>query len=187
MFVVGGIQAALFLGAWNDPFGLLGWAYWKYQQTDNYNVGILLALNCIGVAIFISKALAIIFIQMWLRWTLPRPRIDQVLYVCIKVLLPFSCILLLGAAIWTWLIEPRPGIPWLNYNPFKVVGTNSWFEGGYGGTMVTQIILALIGLTGVGLLMGWIAYAAASGRNLKQRLTEPAPIAEETDAEVVTT
>ena len=33
---------------------------------------------------------------MWLRWTLPRPRIDQVLYACVKVLLPLACVLLLG-------------------------------------------------------------------------------------------
>jgi len=72
MFVVGGIQAALFLGGWHDPFGLLGWAYWHYQQPDNYSVGALMVLNLIGAAIFTSKALAIIFIQMWLRWTLPR-------------------------------------------------------------------------------------------------------------------
>ena len=27
MFVVGGIQTALFLGGWNDPFGLIGYFY----------------------------------------------------------------------------------------------------------------------------------------------------------------
>jgi NADH-quinone oxidoreductase subunit H len=53
-------------------------------------------LNCIGAAIFVTKALAIIFVQMWIRWTLPRPRIDQVLYACVKVLLPLACVLLLG-------------------------------------------------------------------------------------------
>ena len=96
---------------------------------------------------------------MWLRrWTLPRPRIDQVLYACIKVLLPFSCVLLLGAAIWTWLIEPRSGHSVAELQPVQSrQGRIPGSEGGYGGTMVTQIILALIGLTGVGLLMGWIA------------------------------
>jgi NADH-quinone oxidoreductase subunit H len=179
MFVVGGIQAALFLGAWHDPFGLLGWAYWHYKQPEFYSVPALFVLNCIGAAIFTSKALAIIFIQMWLRWTLPRPRIDQVLYACVKVLLPFACLLLLGAAIWTWLIEPRPGWPWRDYNPFNLAG---FAREGYTGTLVTQIVLALIGLTASGLVVGWIAYAAASGRNLKQRLTEPAEIPEETEA-----
>src|SRR4029079_18470711 len=48
MFVVGGIQAALFLGGWNDPFGLLGAAYWHYRQPEFYSPVALLALNCIG-------------------------------------------------------------------------------------------------------------------------------------------
>src|SRR4051812_20239072 len=93
MFVVGGIQAALFLGAWHDPFGILGYLF---QRTSSDNFFGLLILNAIGAGIFASKALGIIFIQMWIRWTLPRPRIDQVLYACIKVLLPLACILLLG-------------------------------------------------------------------------------------------
>ncbi len=187
MFVVGGIQAALFLGAWHDPFGLLGAAYWHFKQPDNYSVIALALLNLVGASIFIAKALIIIFVQMWLRWTLPRPRIDQVLYACIKVLLPLSCLLLLGAAIWTWLIEPRPGVPWLNYNPFKLVGADSWIAGGYSGALVTQIILALIGVAGFSSIVGWILYSAATGRNLKQRLTEPAPIPEPGDAVVATT
>jgi hypothetical protein len=36
-------------------------------------------------------------------------------------------------------------------------------------------VLALIGLSGFLVIVGWVGYAFASGRNLKQRLTEPAP------------
>ncbi len=184
MFVVGGIQAALFLGAWHDPFGLIGAAYWKLMLPENYNVAALFALNCIAAAIFCSKALLIIFIQMWLRWTLPRPRIDQVLYACVKVLLPLACVLLLGGALWQWLIPERPGIPWKDYNPFNFV---QWAEAGFTAALVIQILLMLIGLAGFVATISWIAYAAASGRNLKQRLTEPAPIDEPSEGEVVAT
>ena len=39
MFVVGGIQAALFLGGWNDPFGILGYFYIAVTRTpDSDNV-----------------------------------------------------------------------------------------------------------------------------------------------------
>ena len=181
MFVVGGIQAALFLGGWHDPFGLLGYLYWYFQKPENYTVSALLVLNCIGAGIFVAKALAIIFIQMWLRWTLPRPRIDQVLYACVKVLLPLACTLLLGAAIWQWLIPERPGVPWRDYNPFNFA---EWFNQGYAAALVTQIILTLIGLGLFVATAAWILYAAASGRNIKQRLTEPAPIAEEAEEPV---
>ena len=57
---------------------------------------------------------------MWLRWTLPRPRIDQVLYACVKVLLPMACVLLLGAAIVAIAgARSMPGVPWDDYNPWN--------------------------------------------------------------------
>src|SRR5205085_228849 len=142
MFVVGGIQTALFLGGWNDPFGLIG--YWYPRLIAGYNAdptmanasGLIL-LNLIGCGIFVAKALAIVFVQMWLRWTLPRPRIDQVLYACVKVLLPLSCALLLGAALWQLLIPDRPGVPWVAYNPFKLADWTSTPNGNAIGSLIT--------------------------------------------------
>ena len=125
---------------------------------------------------FVTKALGIVFVQMWLRWTLPRPRIDQVLYACVKVLLPLSCVLLLGAALWQLFVPEMPGIPWRQYHPFS---WTEWRERGAAGAFVTQWVLALVGIGLFGMVTMWILYAAASGRNLKQRLTDPAPIAEE--------
>src|SRR3954452_21038760 len=186
MFVVGGIQTALFLGGWKDPFGLLGYYYADFSRHGN-DVG-LAVLNLIGIGIFTTKALGIVFVQMWLRWTLPRPRIDQVLYACVKVLLPLACVLLLGAALWQLLIPDRPMAvtsttatdpsvfnPWLYYNPWNFA---DWVRQpqGYTAQIVTQVLLALIGVTLFSLTAGWIVYAAASGRNLKQRLTDPAPL-----------
>jgi hypothetical protein len=113
--------------------------------------------------------MGIIFLQMWLRWTLPRPRIDQVLYACIKVLLPFSCVLLLGAAVWGLLVPDRAGIPWQDYSPISL---SAWPM----GTLIVQCILALAGITGLGAIVLWVLYAAASGRGTKQRLTDPADI-----------
>ncbi len=49
----------------------------------------------------------LVYVQMWLRWTLPRIRIDQVLHMCVKVLLPLAVLNLLGAAIYLWLTDPH--------------------------------------------------------------------------------
>jgi NADH-quinone oxidoreductase subunit H len=175
MFIVAGIQSALFLGGWHDPFGIIGYLYprWQAEWAGGGSAFPLFLLNCVGAAIFVTKCMMLVFVQMWIRWTLPRPRIDQVLYACVKVLLPIACVLLLGAALWQLLIPEMPGKPWLDYNPFR---WGDWARRGAQGAFVTQIVLALVGLTGFVGTLGWVAYAFASGRNLKQRLTDPDPI-----------
>jgi hypothetical protein len=194
MFVVGGIQAALFLGGWHDPFGLLGYLDYYFRSTEHASNAGLLLVNVLGLGIFITKALGIIFVQMWIRWTLPRPRIDQVLYACVKVLLPLSCVLLLGVTLWHWLIPERPIVlppdaplpaynPWNYGNPWNFA---DWFRAGYGPTLVTQLVLTLIGVGGFLAVVSWVGYSALTGRNLKQRLTDPAPIEDEPEVAVAT-
>ncbi len=89
MFAVSGIAVNLFLGGWNIGF-LPNWLQDK--------IGIF--ANLLGVVVFILKAWLLVFVMMWVRWTLPRLRIDQVMMTCLKYLLPISCVLLLGVAVW---------------------------------------------------------------------------------------
>src|SRR5437762_9281656 len=60
--------------------------------------------NVINVMVFIAKGWILVFVMMWVRWTLPRLRIDQVMMTCLKYLLPMSCVLLFGAATWQLLL-----------------------------------------------------------------------------------
>src|SRR5688500_7631436 len=175
MFIVAGVQSALFLGGWHDPFGIIGYLYprWHAEWQAGGSALPLLLLNVIGAGIFVTKVMALVFVQMWIRWTLPRPRIDQVLYACVKVLLPIACALLLGAALWQLLIPEMPGEPWVKYHPFR---WGDWARRGAQGAFITQIVLAVVGLTLFGAVNVWVVYAFLSGRNLKQRLTDPDPI-----------
>jgi NADH-quinone oxidoreductase subunit H len=85
MFAVSAVAATLFLGGWNSPFGdFLGGPWW-------------------GAFWFLAKGMTIIFVQIWLRWTLPRMRVDQLMYVGWKVLIPFSFVIVLGVGLWVML------------------------------------------------------------------------------------
>jgi NADH-quinone oxidoreductase subunit H len=104
MFAVGGIASILFLGGWNT--GLLPW-------DPTHILGPILG-NVINVAVFIGKGWLLVFVMMWVRWTLPRLRIDQVMMTCLKYLLPISCVLLLGVSLWQ-LVMPVPVLVYLRY------------------------------------------------------------------------
>src|SRR5205807_290431 len=91
MFAVSGIAVLLFLGGWNS--GLL-----PFALTDTF-IGTI-AGNALNAIVFIVKCWILVFVLIWVRWTLPRLRIDQVMMTCLKYLLPISCGLLLGVSMW---------------------------------------------------------------------------------------
>ena len=48
---------------------------------------------------FLLKTAFLLFVMIWIRWTLPRLRIDQVMYVGWKVLTPFMLFCILGQSL----------------------------------------------------------------------------------------
>jgi NADH-quinone oxidoreductase subunit H len=101
MFAVSGIAVILFLGGWHT--GVTG-----YDLSDTW-LGWF--GNLLNVTVFIIKCWLLVFVQMWVRWTLPRLRIDQVMMTCLKYLLPISCFLLLGVSFWQVALN----FPWFKY------------------------------------------------------------------------
>lgn len=105
MFAVSGIATALFLGGWSTGIGIeqaiLDPLRGKgvINALGGFSVGNYFA-NIVGCFVFITKGCLLVFVQMWVRWTLPRLRIDQVMTTCLKYLLPISCFLFLGVTLW---------------------------------------------------------------------------------------
>jgi NADH-quinone oxidoreductase subunit H len=55
--------------------------------------------------VFFTKAMLISFVVLWWRWTLPRLRVDQLMGVCWKYLIPIGFACLVGQGFWMWLFS----------------------------------------------------------------------------------
>jgi NADH-quinone oxidoreductase subunit H len=79
MFVSSALMAILFFGGYNFP----GMDYLK----DSPNL-----LSVISVMVFFAKIFGFIFVFMWIRWTIPRFRFDQLMHLGWKVLIPIALV-----------------------------------------------------------------------------------------------
>jgi NADH-quinone oxidoreductase subunit H len=99
------LASILFFGGWNGPIPithLLGIA-------DSTNPILHYLANLMGCINLIGKAVFGVTFMMWVRWTLPRLRIDQVMTTCLKYCTPIAAVMFVGATIWKY-----NNIPFIN-------------------------------------------------------------------------
>jgi NADH-quinone oxidoreductase subunit H len=96
MFVISAVSSVLFLGGYLAPLPAL-------QELGPVPLGWLWLW---------AKAWFLVFVMMWLRWTLPRLRVDQLMHVAWKVLLPvsFAYVVAIGGLV-LWPATAH-GFPW---------------------------------------------------------------------------
>jgi NADH-quinone oxidoreductase subunit H len=83
MFAVSGMAITLFLGGWTAPLALLDWLpSWLW---------------------FFGKLMALMFLFIWVRGTVPRLRIDQLMHFAWKFMLPMALINIVAAGLWRFL------------------------------------------------------------------------------------
>jgi NADH-quinone oxidoreductase subunit H len=81
MFISSTILAVLFFGGYNYPG--MSWA------VENWGVNIA---NVIGMLALFIKLCGFIFFYMWVRWTIPRFRYDQLMHLGWRILIPLSIV-----------------------------------------------------------------------------------------------
>lgn len=92
MFAVSFIVSILFFGGYQSPFGYLG---------NLFGAAWLVPIE--QFIWFSAKGIFFVFVQMWLRWTLPRIRVDQLMAVCWKYLIPIAFVNLIIIGLLTVL------------------------------------------------------------------------------------
>ena len=102
MLIVSFIASIMFLGGWLSPVHFitstidsLSFGYLNTKQYITFFDGTLW-----GVFWMFAKASLLIFVMMWVRWTFPRLRVDQLMDLCWKYLIPFSMANLIFVSIW---------------------------------------------------------------------------------------
>lgn len=87
LYVIGAAVTTLFLGGWQIP-----------PITEN-----VFLQQPLQFLTFFLKAYFWVFVAVWLRWTLPRVRVDQLMGLCWKYLVPIGFVNLVGTAVWMTL------------------------------------------------------------------------------------
>lgn len=97
------LAALLFLGGWNGPLPIVSLLGLTWEN------GIVLGYlgNLLGMLNVIAKAGLLVIVMMWVRWTLPRLRIDQVMTTCLKYCTPISAAMFVGVAAWHMAMPDR--------------------------------------------------------------------------------
>ena len=89
MMAVSGMAITLFLGGWSSPLSFLQWfPSWGW---------------------FFLKLLAFLGVFIWIRGTLPRLRMDQLMNFAWKFMLPMTLIVIFSAGLWRFLAPPVVG------------------------------------------------------------------------------
>jgi NADH-quinone oxidoreductase subunit H len=106
MMAVSLLASILFLGGWHGPIPITDWLGLTFPDGNTFSwYGF--AGNVLGTLNLITKGVVGVTIMMWVRWTLPRLRIDQVISTCLKYCVPIAAVMFLGATFWQYALPNR--------------------------------------------------------------------------------
>jgi NADH-quinone oxidoreductase subunit H len=114
LYVISAILVTLFLGGWQVP-----------PVTDSP-----VLLNLLQFLTFFVKSYFGVILMMWIRATLPRIRVDQLMSTCWKYLVPMAFVNFVGTAVWVaiwpngnrpvWYLMTAGGFALLGYFAYRV-------------------------------------------------------------------
>jgi NADH-quinone oxidoreductase subunit H len=118
MLAVSLLASILFLGGWHGPIPIgepiargvasaLGGLVEGVGGTFAYDAWTIFVANVLGTINVLAKGFIGVTVMMWVRWTLPRLRIDQVITTCLKYCVPIAAVAFVGATLWQYTLPER--------------------------------------------------------------------------------
>ena len=107
VWIMSAIAVTLFFGGWNVPF--VGAAdYAAAHGAGAFPALGWWALQALSMAVFALKTHAMMLLVIWVRWTFPRVRVDQMMTICWKYLVPGAFVAFVVALLWQILVARVP-------------------------------------------------------------------------------
>ena len=143
MIATSAVLVALFLGGWHFP-GLTGDVV--AGQPGVTSSWLVIALRCL---VFFTKVMAIIFVFMWVRWSLPRFRFDQLMMLAWRALIPLGLVTVLATAIVVYAFG-RDGY---RYVMVDGVAVNIGITGMMAAALLVMNVLLVVGMVALSLIL----------------------------------
>ena len=109
LWVMAAVATTLFLGGWQVPF-VGPEAYAAARGAELLPGAAWWGLEALSMVVMVLKTLVVLNLIVWVRWTLPRIRIDQMMNLCWKYLVPWAFASFLFTLLWQLAVAGTPAL-----------------------------------------------------------------------------
>ncbi|HZZ86115.1 MAG TPA: NADH-quinone oxidoreductase subunit NuoH [Anaeromyxobacteraceae bacterium] len=108
LWVMAAVAVTIFLGGWQIPF-VSNELYAQLKGTG-FPPAAWWGLQAASMAVFALKTIFLVNVVVWIRWTLPRIRVDQMMSLCWKYLVPVSFVCFVFTLLWQIAVASVPAL-----------------------------------------------------------------------------
>ncbi len=109
VWVMSAVAVTLFFGGWQLPFAGPE-TFEAARGSATLPAAPWWALEALSLAMFALKTFVVMNVVMWIRWTFPRVRIDQMMNLCWKYLVPGAFLAFVATLLWQILVAREPRV-----------------------------------------------------------------------------
>jgi len=107
LWIIGAVAVTLFLGGWQIP-GVSAQDWTVLRGAGAFPAAGWWALQVVSFVVFALKTLFLVNVIIWIRWTLPRIRVDQMMNLCWKYLVPGGFAAMIFTLLWQIAVARAP-------------------------------------------------------------------------------